>query len=74
MKMSSICSLGHGCSPLVPAESASAVVCNSVVQVPTLQVLHDHDGAVWLQARSYELNNVAVVTALQNGNLLLEDI
>ena len=60
--------------PLVPAEPANAVICNGMVQVSTLQILHDHEGTVRLQASPNELHNIAVMTALQNGNLLLEDV
>lgn len=28
--------------PLVPAEPAATVICNGMVQVSTLQILHDH--------------------------------
>ena len=60
--------------PLVPAEPATAVICNGMIQVSALQILHDQDCTVGLQARSDELHNVAVMAALQDGYLLLEDI
>lgn len=45
-----------------------------MVQVPALQILHDHQGAVRLQACPNELHNVAVMAALKDGNLLLKNI
>ena len=45
-----------------------------MIQVSALQILHDQDCTVGLQARSDELHNVAVMAALQDGYLLLEDI
>ena len=45
-----------------------------MVQVAALKILHDQDSAVWLQASSDELHNVAVMTALEDGNLLLENV
>ncbi len=60
--------------PSVPAKSASAVIGNGMIQVSSLKVLHHHDGAVRLQACPYELNNVPVMAALQDGNFLLEDV
>lgn len=60
--------------PFVPTEPANAVICNGMVQVPTLKIFHDHEGAVRLQACPNELHNVAVMTTFQNGNLLLENI
>ena len=60
--------------PLVPAEPATAVICNGMVQVSALQILHDQYSAVGLQACSNELHNVAVMAAFQDGYLLLENI
>jgi len=45
-----------------------------MIQIPSLKVLHHHDGAVRLQACPYELDNVPVMAALQDGDFLLEDI
>ena len=60
--------------PLVPAEPATAVICNGMIQVSALQIFHDQQSAVRLQACPDELHNVAVMAALQNGYLLLENI
>ena len=61
-------------SPFVPAEPSGAIISNSMVQVTAFEVFHDHDGTVWLETGTHKLHDVAVMTALQNGNLLLENV
>ena len=45
-----------------------------MIQVPSLKILHHHDGAIWLQTGADELHNIPIMTTLQDGNFLLEHV